>query len=193
MRQVWRTSPPAVARRQCVTVRPGCRAAVVGFTNRPVLAEREPLAFPPTVWRMVPFGFRATVALLTKRPVVADLFTCRAMSISLLSLGRCPPFSGTNTTNHTTVIPFASRTGTIWRMSIQIAVRLPDELVAYVDRAVASGRVRSRAELVARLIERDARRQRAEDDLALLVKKGAVRDAEALAIARAVSATPVAD
>jgi Arc/MetJ-type ribon-helix-helix transcriptional regulator len=41
-------------------------------------------------------------------------------------------------------------------MSTQIAVRLPDELVAYVDRAVAEGRVRSRAELVTRLIERDA-------------------------------------
>ena len=33
-------------------------------------------------------------------------------------------------------------------MSRQIAVRLPDELVAYVDEAVAAGRVKSRAELV---------------------------------------------
>ena len=57
-------------------------------------------------------------------------------------------------------------------MSTQIAVRLPNELVAYVDRAVAEGRVRSRAELVARLIERDARRQRAEEDLTVLAGKG---------------------
>ncbi len=78
-------------------------------------------------------------------------------------------------------------------MSTQIAVRLPDDLVAYVDRAVAAGRVRSRAELVARLIERDARRQRAEDDLALLVAKGLAQDPEALAIARATSATPVVE
>jgi Arc/MetJ-type ribon-helix-helix transcriptional regulator len=78
-------------------------------------------------------------------------------------------------------------------MSTQIAVRLPDELVAYVDRAVAEGRVRSRAELVARLIERDARRQRAEEDLAVLAAKGVVRDPDALAIARATSATPVGE
>lgn len=78
-------------------------------------------------------------------------------------------------------------------MSTQIAVRLPDELVAYVDRAVAQGRVKSRAQLVARLIERDARRQRAEDDLALLAEKGLVRDPEALAIARATASTPVSE
>ena len=78
-------------------------------------------------------------------------------------------------------------------MTTQIAVRLPDELVAYVDQAVAAGRVRSRAELVARLIEQDARRQRAEEDLALLVQKGLAHDPEALAIARATSATPVVD
>lgn len=78
-------------------------------------------------------------------------------------------------------------------MSTQIAVRLPDELVAYVDRAVAEGRVRSRAELVARLIERDARRHRAEQDLAVLTDRGLVRDPESLAIARATASTPVED
>jgi Arc/MetJ-type ribon-helix-helix transcriptional regulator len=67
-------------------------------------------------------------------------------------------------------------------VSIQIAVRLPEELVAYVDRAVASGRVKSRAELVARLLERDARRQRAEDDLQRLIARGALDDPEASAI-----------
>ncbi len=78
-------------------------------------------------------------------------------------------------------------------VSTQIAVRLPDELVAYVGRAVAEGRVRSRAELVARLIERDARRQRAEEDLTVLAEKGLVRDPEALAIARATGSTPIAE
>jgi Arc/MetJ-type ribon-helix-helix transcriptional regulator len=78
-------------------------------------------------------------------------------------------------------------------VSTQIAVRLPDELVAYVDKAVADGRVRSRAELVTRLIERDARRQRAEDDLALLIEKGLAQDPEALAIARSTSATAVVE
>lgn len=78
-------------------------------------------------------------------------------------------------------------------MSTQIAVRLPDELVAYVDNAVASGRVKSRAELVSRLIARDARRQRAEDDLQRLIEAGALNDREALAMARATSATPIDD
>ena len=76
-------------------------------------------------------------------------------------------------------------------MSTQIAVRLPDELVAYVDRAVAAGRVKSRAELVSRLIARDARRQRAEEDLQRLIDAGALGDDEALAMARATSATPI--
>lgn len=74
-------------------------------------------------------------------------------------------------------------------MTTQIAVRLPDDLVAYVDKAVASGRVKSRAELVTRLIERDARRQRAEDDLARLVELGALDDPELLAIVSSVSDT----
>ena len=76
-------------------------------------------------------------------------------------------------------------------MSTQIAVRLPDELVAHVDRAVASGRVKSRAELVSRLIARDARRQRAEEDLQRLIEADALDDPEALAMARATSATPI--
>lgn len=74
-------------------------------------------------------------------------------------------------------------------MSTQIAVRLPDELVAYVDRAVASGRVKSRAELVARLIARDARRQRAEEDLQRLVEQGALDDSKLNAIVDSASDT----
>lgn len=78
-------------------------------------------------------------------------------------------------------------------MSTQIAVRLPDELVDYVDEAVASGRVKSRAELVTRLIARDVRRHRAEQDLQRLAEAGALHDAEALAMAVATATTPVAD
>jgi len=87
----------------------------------------------------------------------------------------------------------ASRSGTIWSVTTQIAVRLPDELVAYVDQAVSSGRVKSRAELVSRLIARDLRRNRAEQDLQRLAEAGALEDPEALAIAVATSVTPVAD
>ena len=78
-------------------------------------------------------------------------------------------------------------------MSTQIAVRLPDELVAYVDQAVAAGRVSSRAELVRSLIARDARRQRAEEDLAHLIEVGGLQDAETLAIVVATAGTPVTD
>ena len=78
-------------------------------------------------------------------------------------------------------------------MSTQIAVRLPDDLVAYVDQAVASGRVSSRAELVTRLIARDARRHRAEQDLQRLVAAGALHDADAMVIALATAATPITD
>lgn len=77
------------------------------------------------------------------------------------------------------------------RMTTQIAVRLPDELVAHADRAVAAGRARSRADLVARLLERDARRQRAEEDLERLTAAGALQDADAIAIARATATTPM--
>lgn len=76
-------------------------------------------------------------------------------------------------------------------VSTQIAVRLPDELVAYVDEAVAAGRVRSRAELVARLIERDARRQRAEEDLQRLTERGALDGPELLEIVKSVADTPL--
>jgi Arc/MetJ-type ribon-helix-helix transcriptional regulator len=77
------------------------------------------------------------------------------------------------------------------RVSTQIAVRLPDELVAYVDSAVAAGRVKSRAELVARLIERDARRQRAEEDLQRLTACGALDDRELQAIVNSTSDSPL--
>lgn len=85
----------------------------------------------------------------------------------------------------------ASRTGTVVAMSTQIAVRLPDDLVAYVDGAVASGRVKSRAEFVARLLARDARRQRAEDDLRRLLESGDLDGHDALQIARATADTPL--
>mgnify|MGYP003551339439 CR=1 FL=1 len=47
-------------------------------------------------------------------------------------------------------------------MSTQIAVRLPDEMVAYLDRVVATGKAPSRAALVATAVEREMRRRAAE-------------------------------
>lgn len=53
-------------------------------------------------------------------------------------------------------------------MSTQIAVRLPDEMVAFLDRSVANGKAASRAALVAAALEREMRRQFAERDAELL-------------------------
>lgn len=57
-------------------------------------------------------------------------------------------------------------------MSKQIAVRLPDDLVDFVDTVVGSGRERSRAAVVSRALERERRRMRAEQDAAILAADG---------------------
>jgi Arc/MetJ-type ribon-helix-helix transcriptional regulator len=49
-------------------------------------------------------------------------------------------------------------------MTTQIAVRLPDEIVAYLDQQVASGDAPSRAAVVTRALERERRRSVAERD-----------------------------
>ncbi|MBA3809515.1 MAG: antitoxin [Solirubrobacterales bacterium] len=57
-------------------------------------------------------------------------------------------------------------------MSKQIAVRLPDELVEFVDRAVESGSAGSRASVVRQALERERRRAAAENDAAILARSG---------------------
>lgn len=57
-------------------------------------------------------------------------------------------------------------------MSKQIAVRLPDELVEFVDEIVGSGSQRSRASVVTRALERERRRVVAERDAAILAHTG---------------------
>lgn len=53
-------------------------------------------------------------------------------------------------------------------MSTQIAVRLPDEIVAFVDGEVRDHRAPSRAALVLRALERERRRQVAARDAEIL-------------------------
>ncbi|WP_298134883.1 ribbon-helix-helix domain-containing protein [Micropruina sp.] len=65
-------------------------------------------------------------------------------------------------------------------MSTQIAVRLPDEMVAFLDTAVAQGKAASRAALVASALEREMRRQAAEQDAGILRERGAADDLDAL-------------
>jgi len=57
-------------------------------------------------------------------------------------------------------------------MSKQIAVRLPDELVDFVDGIVDSGSARSRAMVVTRALERERRRAAAERDARILARSG---------------------
>jgi Arc/MetJ-type ribon-helix-helix transcriptional regulator len=49
-------------------------------------------------------------------------------------------------------------------MTIQIAVRLPDDIVEFVDQQVAAGSAPSRAAVVARALEHERRRHVAEQD-----------------------------
>lgn len=64
------------------------------------------------------------------------------------------------------------RWGILDPMSTQIAVRLPDEMVAFLDRSVATGKAPSRAALVASAVEREMRRLAAEQDAQILRTQG---------------------
>jgi Arc/MetJ-type ribon-helix-helix transcriptional regulator len=57
-------------------------------------------------------------------------------------------------------------------MSRQIAVRLPDELVDFVDEIVRAGAGRSRASVVAQALERERRRAIATRDAQILARTG---------------------
>ena len=66
-------------------------------------------------------------------------------------------------------------------MSKQIAVRLDDELVAFVDSVIDSGDARSRAAVVTRALERERRRAIAARDAEILASAGADADLASLA------------
>jgi Arc/MetJ-type ribon-helix-helix transcriptional regulator len=53
-------------------------------------------------------------------------------------------------------------------MSTQIAVRLPDELVRFIDQLVADGRASSRAAAVSQALQRERRRELAARDATIL-------------------------
>ena len=66
-------------------------------------------------------------------------------------------------------------------MSKQIAVRLPDELVDFLDELVASGDEASRASIVTRSLKREKRRLGALKDVEILTRLG--EDPELVAFA----------
>jgi Arc/MetJ-type ribon-helix-helix transcriptional regulator len=76
-------------------------------------------------------------------------------------------------------------------VSTQIAVRLPEELVEFIDRLVADGRAPSRAAVVSRALHRERRREIAARDAAILAAAQGEDDLDALA--RQAARTPLDD
>jgi Arc/MetJ-type ribon-helix-helix transcriptional regulator len=66
-------------------------------------------------------------------------------------------------------------------MSKQIAVRLADDLVEFVDEVVGSGRESSRAAVVTQALKRERRRMVAARDAEILAATGSDPDLEGLA------------
>lgn len=65
-------------------------------------------------------------------------------------------------------------------MTTQISVRLPDEMVRFLDRSVASGTAASRAALVALALEREMRLQASQQDAQILREQGSADDLDEL-------------
>ena len=74
-------------------------------------------------------------------------------------------------------------------MSTQITLRLPEDLVAFLDDLVASGSVRSRAEGVTHSLARERRYRTALQDVAIL--RGAPSDPDLDALAAHQAEHPV--
>lgn len=68
-------------------------------------------------------------------------------------------------------------------MTTQIAIRLPDDMVAFLDEEVAGQHATSRAAVVLRALERERRRVIATRDIAILSRRAASDDdLQALAV-----------
>jgi Arc/MetJ-type ribon-helix-helix transcriptional regulator len=71
--------------------------------------------------------------------------------------------------------------GILVDVSIQIAVRLPDDTVHQLDELVAAGEAPSRASVIERALAREFRRLIAAKDAAILAKAGSDADMDSLA------------
>lgn len=76
-------------------------------------------------------------------------------------------------------------------MTKQIAVRIPEELVAFVDDLVRQGDAASRAAVVSRALERERRRKIAERDARILAEQAG--DADLDSLAQFAASTPMED
>nr|MDP9168477.1 ribbon-helix-helix domain-containing protein [Actinomycetota bacterium] len=66
-------------------------------------------------------------------------------------------------------------------MTTQIAVRLPDDTVAFIDALVSQGDAPSRAAVVSRALDRERRRALAEQDARILAGTAPDNDMDGLA------------
>jgi len=66
-------------------------------------------------------------------------------------------------------------------MTTQISLRLPDDLVEFMDQLVADGAVSGRADLVTRAVDHERRRTIAERDAFILANAKDSSDLDALA------------
>lgn len=66
-------------------------------------------------------------------------------------------------------------------MTKQIAVRLPEDIVDFMDELVSGGRATSRAAVVAKALARERRREVAARDAAILAAEHTDNDMDALA------------
>lgn len=65
-------------------------------------------------------------------------------------------------------------------MSAEIVVRLPDDLVAFIDDLVSHGEAASRAQVVSQALKRERRRRGAERDAAIYAADRASEDPDKL-------------
>ncbi|MGH4018375.1 MAG: YlcI/YnfO family protein [Pseudonocardiaceae bacterium] len=77
-------------------------------------------------------------------------------------------------------------------MSRQIAVRLPDDLVEFIDQLVEHGQASSRAAVVAQAVARERRREIAARDAAILAREAGT-DADLDGLAKFAARTPLDD
>lgn len=75
-------------------------------------------------------------------------------------------------------------------MTTQIAVRLPDEMVSFLDEAVRTGAASSRVAVVATALEREMRLRAAQADADVLSRVGPADDLDDLVAWSAQHATP---
>lgn len=74
-------------------------------------------------------------------------------------------------------------------MSMQIAVRLPDDMVRFVDQEVAAGHAPSRAAVIVRALDRERRRELAVHDAAIYAESG--EDPDMASMVRHLSGQPL--